>query len=368
MDKYSEELKDRVVGCFLGGAIGDALGYQCEFEHNLKEREYTTYKDDYGIFSDDTQMTLFTANALLWEKTRIVLKEMPPTTIACIHRAYRDWYFTQNNVQPDQQNVSWIDKLAFIRRRRNPGFTCLNALTNINAKEYGTIKDPVNQSKGCGGAMRVTPIGLYANSLKEAVELSAKSAAITHGHPLGIIPAAFVGGLIYEIAHDNTHNFNEQLHLSFVFTKQFATQYFYHQYQDTFMAIMRKAFELSQNNARDLDNIKQLGSGWTAEEAVAIAIYSCIRHADNFEDAVVASINHDGDSDSTGSIAGGIMGALLGIKAIPQYYVNNIEHSDFLLDFANDFATCQSDKISNLPETDPWFTKYTECKPAQEYN
>ena len=74
MDTSNIGEKDRIEGCILGGAIGDALGYQCEFTSGIKEREYTIFEDDYGIFSDDTQMMLFTINGLLWGNTRAVLK------------------------------------------------------------------------------------------------------------------------------------------------------------------------------------------------------------------------------------------------------------------------------------------------------
>jgi ADP-ribosylglycohydrolase len=58
------KLQDRVRGCILGGAIGDALGYQIEFVKNVKEKQVTRFNGT-GIISDDTQMTLFTANALM---------------------------------------------------------------------------------------------------------------------------------------------------------------------------------------------------------------------------------------------------------------------------------------------------------------
>lgn len=71
--KYNDDIidrKNRIIGSLIGGAIGDALGYQIEFKKNLHEKEVTQYKDDKDIISDDTQMTLFTANDLLWRETR----------------------------------------------------------------------------------------------------------------------------------------------------------------------------------------------------------------------------------------------------------------------------------------------------------
>ena len=88
----------------------------------------------------------------------------------------------------------------------------------------------------------------------------------------------------------------------------------------------------------DLDAIRELGGGWVAEETVAIALYCALRHADSFEDAVIAAVNHDGDSDSTGAVTGNIMGALLGMEGIPAAFVQPLELRDVLLATAKKLA------------------------------
>ncbi len=368
MDTSGISTHDRIVGSLIGGAIGDALGYQCEFTRGIKEREYDTFEDDYGIFSDDTQMMLFTANAYLWRETRGMLRGIAMQPVDAIYFAYRDWYGTQNELPPAERNVSWIDKIPALRHRRDPGFTCLNALS-LPEDQKGTVEKPINQSKGCGCTMRVAPVGLYQHydKLSDVIQDAGASSALTHGHPLAIISTAFLGGLIHEICYDTARSFAEQLHLAAQFTNQYATLHFHRQYQDDFTKIMRKAFELSRNNRRDIENISELGEGWVAEEAVAIAIYCCLRHPDDFADAVIASVNHDGDSDSTGVIVGNIMGARLGINAIPEYYRNHIELKEFLTDFAEDFATGCPENVETLPESDPWIIKYVHHKAAKEY-
>ena len=65
--------QDKFRGCLIGGAIGDALGYAVEFLQISRIRQkygdngITSYELKNGIaeISDDTQMTLFTANGLL---------------------------------------------------------------------------------------------------------------------------------------------------------------------------------------------------------------------------------------------------------------------------------------------------------------
>ena len=95
-----------------------------------------------------------------------------------------------------------------------------------------------------------------------------------------------------------------------------------------FDKLVEKAIRLSKENTSDIDAIYQLGEGWVAEETFAIAIYSCLKYQNSFEDAIVCAVNHDGDSDSTGSVAGNIMGVFLGYDAIPKYYVDRNNYGE----------------------------------------
>ena len=94
------------------------------------------------------------------------------------------------------------------------------------------------------------------------------------------------------------------------------------------------AINLANSSVNDIDAIRKIGEGWVAEETLAIAIYSTLKHFDSFEDAIVASVNHSGDSDSTGAVTGNIMGALLGFSAIPDHYRKDLELIETLEDIA----------------------------------
>ncbi len=100
--------------------------------------------------------------------------------------------------------------------------------------------------------------------------------------------------------------------------------------------LINKALELAANNEEDAVNIDRLGGGWVAEETLAIAIYSVMRHFDNFERAIIASVNHGGDSDSTGAVTGNIIGAVNGYNAIPDYFKDNLELHEVILKMADD--------------------------------
>ena len=346
--------KNKIRGSLLGGAIGDALGYQIEFKKGIKEKEITRFNGK-GIISDDTQMTLFTANALIWIETRIKMRGISSNPVDVIYLAYKDWLDTQINTK-EEKSISWIKEIPELNVPRAPGNTCLSALSS---NKKGTIENPINDSKGCGTVMRVAPIGLYIKDENEAGKIAAKSSALTHGHPLGIIPSYVLASMLSLIV-------NKELDILSSLNKSIDNllrNYNIFNENDTkyFIDLMNKVVKLSSSNTNDIDAIKELGEGWVAEEALAIAVYSCLKYSNSFEDAVVCAINHDGDSDSTGSIAGNIIGAYLGEEAIPNYYTDNLELKDVILEIADDLSTPVPVSEYSNNNDEYWISKYVDC-------
>jgi ADP-ribosylglycohydrolase len=194
-------IQNKIRGSLIGGAVGDALGYQIEFDIGVREKQVTRFKGDLGIISDDTQMTLFTANALLWQRTHYAYHDMAMFQSEAVYHGYLDWLDTQTDKRV-HQSISWIKEIPELNRRRAPGNTCVGSLLS---GKMGTFSKQLNNSKGCDSVMRITPCGIINNDPHRAGELAAHCAAITHGHPLAIIPsymcAAIISMLVY---HDMT--------------------------------------------------------------------------------------------------------------------------------------------------------------------
>ena len=364
---------NRYRGCLIGGAIGDALGYPIEFVNS-----YDKIKEMYGpiginkfdlkngkaLISDDTQMTLFTAIALLWQSTRMQTKGIAPDIYNCLHMAYKDWYNTQlrsSDRNKDEFRISWIYRIPELNECRAPGMTCMNSLSSDT---LGTIENPINDSKGCGGVMRVAPIGLYysrkfKNHPEEVGKIGAEAAAITHGNQLGIIPAYVFSLIIFHLV--NNYDIEEAVKLSLETFNRDSDNYDAEK-KEVFNNLINKAINFANSGKNDIAAINELGHGWVAEEALAIAIYSSLKHKDNFEEALICSVNHGGDSDSTGAITGNIMGAFLGLNKIPDYYINNLELKDIILEIADDLYIELPDKnisqysLENVDEY--WLSKY----------
>ena len=79
----------------------------------------------------------------------------------------------------------------------------------------------------------------------------------------------------------------------------------------------------------------ELGQGWVGDEALAVAV-ACAVAGPDMETALLAAINHDGDTDSTGSICGNLFGAMAGIDAVPTRWVEDAAQSDLIRRVAED--------------------------------
>ena len=352
-------LQDKTRGCLLGGAIGDALGYAIEFDSEPRifsrygETGITEYRlEPYSgkaLISDDTQMTLFTAYGLMAADCRRRKGErvVPRDYITL---AYLDWFRTQNmSFRNGSQLPSHIPggesvllATPELYSRRAPGNTCLSALSRLTdeaERRPDYIAEPMNGSKGCGSVMRVAPVGLDSEFLdiKEMDWEAAQAGAITHGHPLGYMPCAVLAHIIHRLLFDENSMSLKEIILEARDTT--ADLFAGNEYLPVLTDLIDLAVELAESEGTaDLDNIHRLGEGWIAEEALAIAIYCALRHQDDFSAGIIASVNHKGDSDSTGAITGNILGALLGADRIEEKWLRDLELKDVIISVADDMV------------------------------
>ena len=356
---------DKFRGCLIGGAAGDALGYAVEFLdesaifEKYGERGITEYDLVNGIaeISDDTQMSLFTANGLLLGTTRGMARGIMGTYPSYISLCYKDWYRTQYEKYPIKEKFpyTWLINIPEFFNRRAPGNTCLTAIEN---GANGTMDNPINQ-KGCGGVMRVAPIGLYFDNQRRTIDeidlIGAETAALTHGHELGYISAAGLVHIIQMLSHnDDVSLLDAVLDMKDALQRQFANKI----HLSEQINLIDKAISLSKEDIDDLEAIRKIGQGWVAEETLAIAIYCSLKYNNNFDKALIASVNHSGDSDSTGSITGNIMGTYLGLQGIPQKYLDNLELKEIILEIADDlYNDCKISEYGTYHD-EIWEQKY----------
>ena len=338
-----ESRLDAVRGCLLGGAAGDALGAPVEFmsKESIKRkygpggiREYVEFPGGEGAITDDTQMTLFTAEGLLRAKVRGVERGIC-APVSVVHFAYLRWLKTQG-IEPDCDstllNSGKLIEHEELFSRRAPGNTCLSAL------EYGAPR-AVNNSKGCGSVMRMAPVGLFL-APDEAFHYGCEFSALTHGHPTAITAGGAFAMLIACLRE------GKSLELSLDLTEKHLEKL--PESKET-LAALRKA--------RSAAHIEELGEGWVAEEALAIAVFCALKHTWDFAAGVIEAVNITGDSDSTGAMTGNILGVLNGEKKIPQNWMKNLREYALVSSMADDLS-CGIEKTPYGYATPEWEKKY----------
>lgn len=321
---------ERFQGCLLGGAVGDALGASIEFKSLSRIRSafgvqgltgYEPVYDRKGAITDDTQMSLFTAEGLILSRIRPEYNQGQQVVPAVYHALLR-WLYTQDTHRQNELiknfgSCSIVDGILLshgeLFSQRAPGKSCLSSLRSGN---MGTMSTPINDSKGCGGVMRSAPLGLAYKDCEKAFQLASECAAITHGHPTGYLTAGLLAACISRIV--SGENLVDAIHDSVQILKKY-------QNHDECLKAMEQTLEYAQTTDATPEAVEKLGQGWVAEEALAISFYCALMACDDFEKGVLLAVNHSGDSDSTGAITGNIIGAKYGVENIPKNWLADLE-------------------------------------------
>jgi ADP-ribosyl-[dinitrogen reductase] hydrolase len=304
-------------GCLLGTAVGDALGAPGEFLsadaiHGRFgpagiSRLYPWDGFPAGSFTDDTQMSLATADGLV-RAEHAVQAGGPYDPVASVRERY----------------IAWHDSQADPHERRHPGHTCMTAL---RAAKAGHVGPAANWSKGCGGVMRTAPVGL-APPRRAPFSLAADLAALTHGHPSGFLSAGFVADLVRRLVDGAA--------LADAARASVAELRRHDAAEETLAAVLQAESLASQSGVDGFAGVRRLGQGWVGEEALAVSLFCALRHPDDWRAAVLLAVNHDGDTDSTGAITGAILGAALGVGAIPVEWGGAVEDGSRIAELADE--------------------------------
>lgn len=338
-DDRRRQVGSRIRGSLLAGAVGDALGAPVEFLtlDDIRKQHgpqgVTGYLPAYGraggAVTDDTQMTLFTAEGMIRALVRYSRRGIiHPPSVA--QRAYWRWLTTQGEQWPEgafappaQEHDGWLIEVGQLHARRAPGNTCLSAL---RSGVTGTMSEPINNSKGCGGVMRVAPIGF--TTAADPFTLAVECAALTHGHPSGYLSAGVLGCVVARLFA------GEGLDAALDTATELLRTY---QGHEETLAALAAARALAAGGRPTPEQLESLGGGWVGEEALAIAV-CCVLVADDLLDGLLLAVNHSGDTDSTGSIAGNILGAIHGEEGIPAHLLQDLEMRDVITTVADDLA------------------------------
>lgn len=318
-----------IRGCIVGGALGDAHGYQAE--HNTPA----------PIISDDTQLTLFTLEALT-ELLDWTNQGVATDTSALLWISYLRWLRTQGELIPDGAPApprTWLETSPPMQRR-HPGRA---TLTGLSSGIQGTARHPQNlTARGPGSLMRSAPFGLIPGiDADTIVTFALDGAALTHGHPAALAASAAFPVIIHQLALDtalpDAIDAGAQVSDNLEATDLASSL-------RTVASLKHDGDASAQPPLTD-----RFGPGKLADDILVLALACVAREhsgdpenaddaSERFVNAVVHGTQVAEDKDTTAAVIGNLCGALYGERALPEAWLQETEDLDVVERAVDEFT------------------------------
>jgi ADP-ribosylglycohydrolase len=355
--------RDRMVGSIMAGAVGDALGAPVEFSSiadirrtfgPLGATDFAAAYGGIGRVTDDTQLTLFTMEGLI--RAHVAGRRSgDPAPVRIVQHAYQRWLHTQGVAWEEAGGVfvraarpdGWLVGNRELHHRRAPGATVLAALTAFaGGAQCPSPEDPHNDSKGSGAVMRAAPVAFWADSPRVVFATAARLGVLTHGHPSGYLPAGALAVIVQALLC------GAELPDGIAAARAELSRWPGHLETDLALS---DAVDLAKAGRPTPERITdRFGGGWVGEQALAIGVCAALA-ADGLADGLRLAVNHSGDSDSTGSVCGNILGALHGVAEIPEQWLAELELREVIEQLTTDLLT---EFGPAPPSTSDWYARY----------
>ena len=348
-------------GCLLGLAVGDALGYSVDDKSWAQIQEAYgpngllgyDLQNDYADVTSYTQIAAYLCNALLLSISR----RGTDSRIPYVTLGLKEWGRSQQYYRDPEHSYCWIAKLPAFRRRhcRDP-----RMLDTLRLQAFGTPEKPANRYTSPGALTEAIAIGMFYDGRRmtpdQIGELSARTTALTHGGKEAILAGVVLSYAIAGILQDPDTALKDQFTQAIaVMQSQFPCEE-----ANAMAEHLQQVFLMAKDESLSIfQGMEQLHCE-TAEECLAGAMYASLACGDDFDQAMIGAVNHSGYSAATGAAAGAILGARMGIDALPDFYVESIEPRDALVILAEDL-------LCSTPSTglfdDDWDQKYVQGEP-----
>lgn len=335
---------DHYSGCLLGGAVADALGAAAQgmSQNDIHEhfgpdglRDYAKVFGREGAFTAHTQLVLFTAEGVLRAKVKAEELTLPLSIVPPVYNAYQRWLATQDGLCDASQynglGGGHLIQAPELYQERHAEACCLEALTN---GRLGQPESPINDSRGCGAAVRMAPLGLFfcsesifrrldpATIDQTVFALGCQLAALTHGHPDAFLAAACQALLVFRLIR------GDELYDAVQNTLVVLGQYPRHE-------PCRNRLEDALIGVHDCESP---GSAkcMSASQILAQAIRCALDAHGDFSRGVLAAVNLGGPSAGRSALAGQLLGAWLGRGTIPVSWLQRLELHDLISEISDD--------------------------------
>lgn len=293
MDK--EVIRNRMSGCLYGHATGDALGLGSEFMS--KEEVLKNYPDGLQRYEQIIQ----DAHRRRWKKGAWT---DDTDMMLCIMDAFEDGKFNISRVARNFKNWSDGDPMGI----GGHTFKVLSTGDYIEhpercSKRWWELSR--HKSAANGALMRTSVVGLAENDVVGQTEAICR---LTHYDPRCIGSCVIATSIIHNsVWCDKLLSYNEIMEIA-------------RRYDERIPEWVEVAYNGRDISRLDLDERNSVG--YTLR-TLSAALW-CYWHASSFEDGLLSVVNEGGDADTNGAVAGAILGAKFGFRAIPSYYIENL--------------------------------------------
>ena len=334
---------DKFEGALIGSAVGDAFGYPlmalsyaeiCQrFEKNGALELAVSRKTDTALFTEATQMSLFTADGIIWAHAENVAHENGAVANYVFY-SYQLWLYMQTRSiagseyewlfdKKQNPNISSLLRSKGLGKKRRLSDSNIDALFDARNGIFGTLSRKLNNNTDAGAVKRVLPVGLfYGDNSDMAFRIGCDVGAITHSAPDGYLPCGVYTAIIAELLRGN--NVDDAVNEAMALLAAYPDN------ENTYSALQRAVDLANDEDVEPREGLGELGDGISAISCLAIAVYSAILHQTNYKFAIALAANHDGDSSACGAIAGGILGVWYGLKKLPKNWTKKVQYRNLL--------------------------------------
>lgn len=329
--------RDKVIGMFLGGAIGDALGMPVEImtaeeiakrygriTEYIKPEGHKWYNGwEAGRWTDDTQLTLAIAESLI-AQGEIDLDDIARRSIATMMKC----------------SVGW-------------GGSTKKSLMNIHQYSLSRLNSGARTGSGNGVAMKISPIAAFLLSRDKEISLEKEIRTIieftimTHDSDMAIESAlaqilAIMHCLLYT-SSSNGRNIIDTIK-SLKITPAILQQ---NGFRGTYLpkSLLWRIESLESYAAYERFNSMNLSQRAACFDGATCFVYNslpftyamfmCNPHS---IETLYDVVNAGGDTDTNGSMVGALLGALNGTQIFPQHLLDGLWQKEKILQVANDFC------------------------------
>lgn len=349
-------------GCLLGLAVGDAMGLPVddmtldEIRENYGPHGLLGYdlRGEYAEITSYTQVAAYICNALLLSVSR----GKGNKALDYVKLGLREWTRSQQFARDPESSHCWVAKLPAFRRRH-----CRDArmLDTLRLAAMGFPERGPNKYNTPGSLTAAIAVGMFYNPQRltplQVGELTVQIVKLTHGDPTAFLSAAVLSYAITGILMEPDMPLEAQF--------SSAISAVDHQFREAFSEVytvtetLRSVLDRA-TAAEPMSQVMESLQCYSAMNCVAGAIYAAIANQHDFDTAMITAVNHSGYSSAVAGITGAILGAKMGLAALPDFYLESLEPVKALCVLADDMVS--GTPIKGLFDDD-WDQKYVQGLP-----